>query len=214
MGAGRDGEDGWAARLAARGVDLVDGEARAGGVVFSLPRCAADEDARAFADALARLAARLEGEPRLGGASVVARLFGRGGERRYAEAARLAGFGPPLRGAAVVVDGEASLAWPDRPRVGLDADGVTLERVVRTWVTSHDKGYVSEPYARVPKEALPFDVDAFVALVELASAATIAYATGGGDGVCAVCGEAREALDLVDGTTCHACAAARDGRIH
>lgn len=103
-------------------------------------------------------------------AHLVGRLLERGGGR-YRE--RLTGMGFD-----VVLGAQAPAEAPLSPgtfpglRVALHGGGLTIERYRYGWVSAHEEGWMADPVVTVEATRLPWEIDAFEALVRALAAAS------------------------------------------
>lgn len=102
-------------------------------------------------------------------AHLVGRLLERGGGR-YRE--RLVGMGFDVV-MGLGAEAEAPLSPGTFPglRVALHGGGLTLERYRHGWVSSHEEGWLADPVVTVEAARLPWELDAFEALVRALAAA-------------------------------------------
>ncbi|APR81900.1 Putative serine/threonine-protein kinase pknH [Minicystis rosea] len=193
-------------------------EGVAGGVRFILSSWVVEEDAmRAIVRAMIATARVLEGATRVGDGGLgdaIAKLWGRGGERRHQRLLEELDFVPPLRPSSL------DPAWMRRGpcfeggHAGLDAEGLTVEYAHEGWIGAHEKGWMSDPYARVPIAALPLDAEVFRAMMRAIGGAASSYDTSQTARPCWYCGRTLASIDMHDDTTCHTCAETYLGVIH
>lgn len=197
----------WTALIAAEGEGLVshdigEEKAVAGGVVFDLSWWLSPGRRRTLMQAMVATARVLEGKARLGDGGMgakVARLFGRGGERRYQGALEELRIGPPLRSDPDYPHDDSSL---NGARAAVDLEGLTVEYLRAR--SDYDTGWTTTPYARVARDALPLDLAVFTAMVRAIDSAALAYSPRGR--ICRFCDETFGFRDAHDATTCRPCA--------
>lgn len=206
-------------------LQLEASQASAGGVEWTLPAPITRRAARGIVEAMLKAALAAEGVVRVGDGGIgatIAKLFGRGGERRFRTFLENMGVRGPLRSEHYrsYFSDWMEPAYTGELRAGLDEHGLTLEYTYETWISSHDRAVISRPFARVPKAALPFAEPHFRALVEAIGEARDHYRDypvppeDRVARICKYCGLEGGSLDMHDRHTCHSCAERYLGIIH
>lgn len=204
---------------------LEASRAIAGGVEWTLPAPITRRAARAIVEAMLKAARATEGVVRVGDGGIgvaIANMFGRGGERRFRTFLENLGIRGPVRAEHYrsYFSEFMEREYPGELRAGLDERGLTLEYTYETWITSHDREVISQPFAHVPKAALPFAEADFRALVAAIGEARNHYRDypvppeDHGPRICKYCGLEGGPLDMHDRHTCHSCAERYLGVIH